>query len=289
MKIQSGIVSTEGDNLYYKVRGTGKPVLFIAPGGGNGDDYLPVANILADSYKIITYDRRANARSTRNFPDEFNIRQQSRDALAVMNAAGGETKAMVVGNSSGAVIALDMATAFPEHVHAAIIHEAPVPSVLSEPESGKWKDFFASCYKLALEKGASAGAKQFFFGAELPAYALLWATIKLRVFMQKGQLDNEPPRISRADATDVLLLNELLPVTGYEPDFEKAKAGGAKLFIGCSQDGLKRNAWYASAAQIMAEKLTSEMIEFPGHHGSHMDSPIEWAKVIRTIAHKTKW
>ncbi|MFO8192862.1 MAG: alpha/beta hydrolase [Bacillota bacterium] len=288
MNIQSGIAFTERDELYYKVRGTGKPIFFIAPGGGNGDDYLPVANILADSYEIITYDRRANARSTRNFPNEFNIRQQSRDALAVLNAVG-EAKAMVVGNSSGAVIALDMATAFPEHVHAAIIHEAPVPSVLPEPEAGKWKDFFATCYKLAVEKGASAGAKRFFFGAELPAYALLWATIKLRVFMQKERLDDEPPRISREDATDVLLLNELLSVTWYEPDFEKAKTGGAKLFFGCSQYGLKRNAWYAVAAQIMAEKLTSEMIEFPGHHGSHMDRPVEWAKVIRAIAHKINW
>ena len=86
-----------------------------------------------------TYDRRGNARSTRHFPHEFSIRQQSRDAVAILGGLG-ETKALVVGNSSGAVIALDMATAFPEHVHAAVIHEAPIPSVL--PEAAKWKDFF---------------------------------------------------------------------------------------------------------------------------------------------------
>jgi pimeloyl-ACP methyl ester carboxylesterase len=229
MKTQSGIVSTEGDELYYKVRGTGKPILFIAPGGGNGDDYLPVANTLVDSYKVITYDRRANARSTRHFPHDFDIRQQSRDAVAVLSGLG-ETKALVVGNSSGAVIALDMATAFPAHVYAAIIHEAPIPSVL--PEAAKWRDFFISCNKLAKEKGASAGAKRFFFGVELPVYPILWATIKARIIVKKENLEKEPPRISRADATDVLLLNELLPVTGYEPVFEAAKAGGAKLYIG---------------------------------------------------------
>lgn len=286
MIIQSGIVSTEDDELYYKVRGTGKPILFIAPGGGNGDDYLPVANILADSYKVITYDRRANARSTRHFPNDFSIRQQSRDAVAVLSEVG-ETKALVIGNSSGAVITLDMATVFPEHVHAAIIHEAPIPSVL--PDAGKWKDFFVSCNKLAKEKGSSAGAKKFVFGVELPVYPLLWATIKLRVFMKKERLENEPPRISSADATDVLLLNELLPVTGYEPYFETAKAGGTKLYIGCGRYGLKRNAWYAKAARIMAEKLSCEMVEFPGHHGSFMDRPVEWAEVIRETAHKADW
>ncbi len=287
MKIQSGTVSTEGDELYYKVRGTGKPILFIAPGGGNGDDYLPVANILADSYQVITYDRRANARSTRHFPNDFSIRQQSRDAVAILRELG-VTKALVIGNSSGAVIALDMATAFPEHVHAAIIHEAPIPSVL--PEAGKWKGFFASCNKLAKEKGSSVGAKRFFFGVELPVYAILWATIKLRVFVRQESLVNVPPRISSADATDVLLLNELLPVTGYEPDFETAKTGGAKLYIGCGQYGRKRNAWYAEAARIMAEKLSCEMVEFPGHHASFMNRrPVEWSETIREIAHKAGW
>ena len=286
MKIQSGIISTEGDELYYKARGEGKQILFIAPGGGNGDDYLPVANTLASSYQVITYDRRANARSTRHFPNDFTIRQQSRDAVAVLNALG-IAKALVVGNSSGAVIALDMATAFPERVHAAVIHEAPLPSVL--PEAGIWREFFVSCNELAKEKGSPAGAKKFFFGVELPAYPLLWATIKLRVFMKRERLENEPLRISSADANDVLLLNELLPVTGYEPDFEALKAGGAKLSIGCSRYGLKRNAWYAKSARIMAERLSCEMVVFPGHHGSFMDRPAEWAVVVRGIAQKEGW
>ena len=286
MKIQSGIVSTEGDELYYKVRGNGKPILFIAPGGGNGDDYLPTANILADSFKVITYDRRANARSTRHFPNDFSIRQQSRDAVAILKQTG-ETKALVVGNSSGAVIALDMATAFPEYVHAAVIHEAPAPSVL--PEAGKWKDFFVSCNQLAKEKGASAGAKKFFFGIEMPVYPLIWATIKLRVFTRKESLKNDPPRISSKDANDVLLLNELLPVTGYEPDFESAIAGGTKLYIGCGQYGLKHNVWYAEVGRILAEKLSCEMVKFPGHHGSFMDNPTEWSQVIREIAQKAGW
>jgi pimeloyl-ACP methyl ester carboxylesterase len=286
MKIEAGIVSSEGDNLYYKVRGQGKPILFIAPGGGNGDDYILVANILAESYKVITYDRRANGRSTRNFPHDFSIRQQSRDAVAILKHLN-ETKVLVVGNSSGAVIALDIATAFPQYVHAAIIHEAPIPSVL--PDAKKWKEFFETCHRLAQEKGSSAGAKKFFFGTELPTYRLLWATIKLRVFTKKEYIDNEPERINRKDATDVLLLNELLPVTAYEPDFVAAKSGGARLFIGSSQYGLKRNAWYARVAQILAKNLSCNLVEFPGHHGSHMNRAVEWSDVIKRIAREAGW
>jgi pimeloyl-ACP methyl ester carboxylesterase len=90
--------------------------LFAPPSvlaGGDGWQYSLVADILADQYKVITYDRRANARSTINVPQNFEISQQSHDAVAVLRAAG-ETSAFVIGNSSGAVIGLDMAKTQPQ-------------------------------------------------------------------------------------------------------------------------------------------------------------------------------
>src|SRR6187549_1543550 len=110
--IQKGLVKTEGDTLYYEVRGHGQPLLMIPGGGGDGRVYSFVADILSDEYKVITYDRRGNARSTRNVPQNFEISQQSRDAVAVLHDAG-ESSAFVFGNSSGAVIALDMAITQP--------------------------------------------------------------------------------------------------------------------------------------------------------------------------------
>jgi hypothetical protein len=83
---QAGRVSTEGDDLYYEVYGHGKPLLMIPPAGGDGWSYAGVARILADDYKVITFDRRANARSTANEPQNFEISQQSRDAVAVLHA-----------------------------------------------------------------------------------------------------------------------------------------------------------------------------------------------------------
>ena len=82
-----------------------------------GNIMQPSRDILSDEYKVITYDRRANARSTINNPQNFEISQQSRDAVAVLRAAG-EQSAFVFGNSSGAVIALDMAKTQPQAVRA---------------------------------------------------------------------------------------------------------------------------------------------------------------------------
>ncbi len=280
-----GKVSTEGDELYYKIRGEGKPLLFIAPAGGNGDGYYPVACILADKYKVITYDRRANTRSTKNFPNDFDIRQQSRDALAVLTAAG-ETSAIVVGNSSGAVIALDLAAAYPEAVHAAIIHEAAIPSVLPDAEAVKWREFFKSCYELGKRKGAAWGAMKFYFGVELPAVRLMMATMKVLKYMKQDKITCNVERIPSKEASDILIFNELLPVTGYRPDFDSLKNSGVKIFIGCGQYGLKKNAWYAKAAKILADRLSCDFVTFPGHHGEFMGNPIPWAKVLRETIQK---
>ena len=136
---KSGRVKTEGDELYYEVRGQGQPLLMISGGGGDGGSYSLIAEILSDEYKVITYDRRANARSTMNDPQNFEVSQQSRDAVAVLLAAG-ETSAFVFGNSSGAVIALDMAKTHPQSVRAIVAHEPPLARV--HPNTRKWQRFF---------------------------------------------------------------------------------------------------------------------------------------------------
>src|SRR5512133_1096615 len=91
VSVQSGRVTTEGDDLYYEVRGQGQPLLMIAPGAGDGWQYSFVADILADEYKVISYDRRANARSTMNQPQNFELSQQSGDAIAVLRSVGEES------------------------------------------------------------------------------------------------------------------------------------------------------------------------------------------------------
>ncbi len=181
--IQSGRVTTEGDDLYYEVRGQGQPLLMIAPGGGDGWQYSFVANILADEYKVITYDRRANARSTMNQPQNFEVSQQSRDALAVLRAVG-EESAFVFGNSSGAVIALDMAKTQPQAVRAVVAHEPPIPRV--HPQAKKWQRFFARVYLTAFRFGSSLAALRFLLGIEVPARQLIKATRDVNIHREQS-------------------------------------------------------------------------------------------------------
>ena len=278
---QSGRVTTEGDALYYEVRGQGQPLLMIAPAGGDGWQYSYVADILADEYKVITYDRRANGRSSINNPQNFEISQQSRDALAILQETG-ESSAFVFGNSSGAVIALDMAKTQPQAVRAAIIHEAPLPRLL--PNARKWQRFFAGVYLTAFRFGPSLAALQFMLGAELPVRQLIKASGPINSHREQSS----EPYLSNQVATEVLTKLELLPVTNYLPDVEKIKQNGIKTIIAVGKWGLDRKKWYVQAAQILAAQLGCELVTFPGHHGSFMDMPDEWAAALRGVLHKAQ-
>ncbi len=48
---QSNRVTTEGDDLYYEVRGQGLPLVMIPGAGGDAQTYSSVADILSDEYK----------------------------------------------------------------------------------------------------------------------------------------------------------------------------------------------------------------------------------------------
>jgi pimeloyl-ACP methyl ester carboxylesterase len=279
--IQTGRVTTEGDTLFYEVRGAGLPgekpvLLMIAPGGGDGWQYSYVADILADEYKVITFDRRANGRSTMNSPVNFEISQQSRDAVAVLRAAG-EEKAILFGNSSGAVIALDMASTQPQAVLAVVAHEAPVPRVL--PDAKKWQRFFAGVYATGFQLGPSMAALRFMLGIKVPVGLLIKATKGINLHREQSA----EPYLSNRDATEILVKHELLPVTNYLPDFQRIQANGVRVVIAVGQWGAERKTWYVRAAQIMAAQLGCELVTFPGHHGSFMDMPEAFATALRDV------
>ncbi len=277
--MQSGRVTTEGDDLYYEVRGKGAPLLLIAPGGGDGWQYSTIADILCDEYKVITYDRRANARSTMNEPQNFEISQQSRDAVAVLRAVG-ETSAFVFGNSSAAVIALDMAKTQPQAVRAVVVHEAPMARV--HPNAKKWQRFFAGVYAMSFRYGTSLAALRFMLGVQLPVQKLIKATGAVN----KHRAQSDERYLSDKIAADVLVKLELLPVTNYLPDVERIQQNGVRVFMAVGEWALAKKTWYAQVAQILAEQLDCELVTFPGHHGSFMDMPTEFAATLRSVLHK---
>ena len=122
-------VEINGVELEYEVFGSGEPVLLINPVLADG--LLPLVSrpALADRYRLIHYHKRGWARSTHT-PAPVSIADHAADAASLL-AHLGVPRAHVVGHSSGAAVAAQLALDAPERVHALILLELTLFSVPS--------------------------------------------------------------------------------------------------------------------------------------------------------------
>ena len=108
--------------LYHEEVGEGVPILLIHPSGSTASTWGPAVHELARVGRVITYDRRGYARS--GGKPVRRVSTHTADAAALLQHVG-STPAVVVGTSSGAIIALDLAVRHPNLVRAVIEHEGP--------------------------------------------------------------------------------------------------------------------------------------------------------------------
>ncbi len=82
-------VTVNGAELYHEARGAGPPVLLIMGATGDGGHFDKLADVLADEFTVITYDRRGNGRSP--VPAGWqttSAEEQADDAAALLDALG---------------------------------------------------------------------------------------------------------------------------------------------------------------------------------------------------------
>ncbi|MER7273834.1 alpha/beta hydrolase [Dactylosporangium sp. NPDC000244] len=265
--MRTGRVSTDGDDLYYEVRGSGPPLLMISGGGGDAGFYTYPAALLADEFQVITYDRRGNSRSTGRNAGRFDMHQQAADAVAVLGAAG-HRSALVFGNSGGAIVALEMARAFPDSVTAAVAHEPPVLTVL--PDRERWLGVFRAITGPISRMGGATTAMFVFAlttGIPFSAYAFHPADFAAR----SGA--NQP----------FFVRTEMYPFVSYEPDIAALAAGGIPIAFAVGAVTLAADRYYGRPAAILADRLGTRPVTMPGHHTSYFDRAEPWTAALRAV------
>ncbi|REE85096.1 pimeloyl-ACP methyl ester carboxylesterase [Paenibacillus taihuensis] len=271
-EVKVGSVQTEGDILYYETRGQDPPLLMISGGGGDAGFFTRVAEILSDEYKVITYDRRGNSRSSRNEPINFTINQQARDGFAILQAVCPGEPAFVFGNSGGAIIAMEMAKEQRSEVNAFVVHEPPVLKVL--PDGAKWQRFFAEVYRVGWRYGHRWAMLKFGLSTKIPSQTYKAVPKELS---ERIGLNHE-----------YFVKHEMLAFTNYSPDYAALQSTKAKIFMAVGETTRDKKLYYGRTAQILAEKLGCELVRFPGNHLSYLDMPREWAEVLRATLQRAK-
>lgn len=117
-----------GVGLYYEIHGSGEPLVLVHGSWVDATRWRFVVPGLAESFRVLVYDRRGHSRSER--PDAPGSVDEDGDDLVALLQTLDLAPAHVVTSSYGGNIALRLATRRPEIFRSLCCHEPPLLSLL---------------------------------------------------------------------------------------------------------------------------------------------------------------
>jgi len=258
-----------GATLTYDVRPGGSgdetPLFLIgSPMGAAG--FGTLASHFPDR-TIITYDPRGAERSTKDDPtSESNPEQHGDDLHRIIQEVGGPVD--LFASSGGAVNALALVAKHPEDVRTLVAHEPPLASVLPDSESAK-------AVVRAIQTSYQTGG----FGAGMAHF--------IAVTGHRGPFPDDfasqpapdpatfgMPTEDDGTRTDVLLGQNIIGTTHYEPDFDGLRNASTRIV--CAAGGESEGEMANRGGHAVAERLGTEPVIFPSHHGGFLGGEYGW-------------
>ena len=115
-------VPINGIDMYYKEKGSGKPLVLLHGFGGCGTDWTPFEAKLSEHYRLIIVDMRGHGHST-NPENKFTHLQSAGDVLTLLDSLGID-RFSAMGISSGGMTLLHMATRQPARIESMVLISA---------------------------------------------------------------------------------------------------------------------------------------------------------------------
>jgi pimeloyl-ACP methyl ester carboxylesterase len=263
-----------GVRLYYELVGTGEVPLVLVHGSWDShaawDSVVPK---LADSFKVLTYDRRGHSKSER-VSAQGSIRQDVLDLAGLIEDLG-LAPALVAGNSFGASITLRLAGERPELLRGVIGHEPPLFSLLAgDPDLVPTLDRVGQRIRDVAKRIASgdhAGAAEEF--VETVALGP-GAWLQIPPETRKAVIENAPTFLDEANDPEQIAFD-----VAWIRDFSKP----ALLTLGSQSPPI-----FAPVIAKLAEALTSvEVTTLNGAgHIPHQTHPDEYVEAMVAFASK---
>lgn len=261
------LLTVPGARVSYEVEGSGP--LLIPGASGTGESFRPLISHLTAHYQVVIYDRRGFSRSKLNGPQDY-VHRLATDADDVRRLIEHMTDqpAMVFGNSSGALVALEVLIRFPERIQIVLAHEPPIVSLLSD--AGEWLAFFDGVYETSCKQGVSAAMHQF----------------ASRVL---GSLDHQVlERAMREHANEYTLSNagywmehEVRQYPRAEFDLTKLSAHAERIVLAGGRDSHEQMTYQPNT--VLARLFGCDIIDFPGGHLGFLSFPAEFATALVNV------
>jgi len=259
------ILKVPGAQLYYEVSGSG-PLLILIPGAsGTGESFRPLARELIAQYQVVTYDRRGFSRSSLDGPQDYEHRLETDadDVQRLIEHLTGQP-AIVFGNSSGALVALEVLIQSPERVKTVVAHEPPAVSLL--PDATEWWAFFDGVYDTYLKEGIAKARYQFASGTGIGERQLMERSLTQQT--NEYTLSN----------TRYWMEHELRQYPRVELDLDALAAHARQLVLAGGRDAQDKLPY--QSVSVLARQLGLDVVHFPGGHSGLRASPTEFAKEL---------
>jgi pimeloyl-ACP methyl ester carboxylesterase len=253
-----------GATLTYDVRpndeSTQPPLMLIgSPMGAAG--FGSLARHFADR-TVVTYDPRGAERSTKADPTTQSTPDEHADDVHRIIQALGAGPADLFASSGGAVNALALVARHPEDVRTLVAHEPPLASILPDREGA-----LAACRAIADTYQRSG------WGAAMAHF--------IAVVGHKGPMTTElaaqpgpdpamfgMPTEDDGMRTDVMLGQNIITCTHYEPDFDALRAAATRIVLAAGTESEGEMA--CRGAYAAAERLGTKPVSFPSNHGGFL-------------------
>lgn len=275
-----GLLRVPGADLYHEVRGSGPALLIIPTGNGDATPFGPLADLLADRFTVITYDRRGFSRSPQEHPSGGGRRRLADDvddACRLLDEVAGEP-GHVLGGSSGAIVALALLERHPDRVRTVVCHEPPLAAIM--PDARRWLGVFTALHATYLRSGPEAAMAEF--------RAAMGMTETTR---PPADLELPPDRL--AELLGRLRRNQLFWFE-YEmreypavlPDLAALRAVAGQLVL--AGGDTSRDGFPYRPNLILAARLGVPVVHFPGGHVGYVTHPVEFAAMLPAVLGGTR-
>ena len=253
-----------GAVLTYDVRekeSTAKPPLLLIglPMGAAG--YGSLVGYVTDRM-VITYDPRGSERSRRTDNSTKPSLEEHADDLHRLITELGIRPVDLFGSSGGAVSGLALVAHHPEDVRTLVAHEPPIADVL--PDRKEALDAVMDIYQTYQRSGFGPAMGKFIgivsYKGPIPAD-----------FADQPQPDPAMfgmPTEDDGSRDDVMFEQTLRQIAQYQLDFDALRAASTRIVIAAGEES--EGILASRAAYVIAERLGTEVVLFPGDHGGFM-------------------
>jgi pimeloyl-ACP methyl ester carboxylesterase len=263
------ILNVPSASLSYEVTGSG-PLLILIPGAaGTGEVFRPLVHALSAQYQVVTYDRRGFSQSVLDGPqdDAHRLMTDADDVRRLIEHLT-DQPAIVFGNSSGALVALEMLIHSPEAVQTVVAHEPPAVTLL--PDVARWLAFFDEVYDTYRKEGVPKALHQFASGVLGSAdHQMMEHT--MRKHASESRLAN----------ARYWMEHELRQYPRVELDLAALAAYAERIVLAGGRDSHEQMTYQPN--KVLASQLGCEIIDFPSGHLGFLSFPAAFARELLNV------